>query len=529
MRTLIVGRGRMGTALAHALPGAELAGRGATGAGADLVLLAVPDSAIAEAAALVVPGPLVAHLSGATGLAPLGDRETFSLHPLLAVTGPGTPFAGAFAALDGTSPHALAAAESLAERLGLRTFRVSEANRVTYHAAASVAANFLVTVEDLAERLAATAGVPREALVPLAHAALSAWAHDGAAALTGPISRGDDATVAAQRAALAARTAGGAASSAQPAGLTTGDLDLFDALTAATRALAGRDPEPLEGDTRVSIIRTIDELREALRDAASIGFVPTMGALHEGHLSLIRAARAENERVVVSVFVNPTQFNDPADLAAYPRTEERDAQLAAEAGADLVFVPSAAEIYPDGHATSVHIGGPVTEVLEGASRPGHFDGVATVVTKLLIATGATRAYFGQKDAQQLLVVQRLVRDLRLPTEIVPCPTSREDDGLARSSRNSRLSAPDRSRALAIPRALSAATAAVAAGETRAAVLVELVTGVLADAGLTPEYVAIVDTDTLADRVTLDTPSLCAIAVQVGDVRLIDNEILVPVS
>lgn len=279
----------------------------------------------------------------------------------------------------------------------------------------------------------------------------------------------------------------------------------------------------------MKIIRTIDELREASRGAASIGLVPTMGALHEGHLSLVRAARAANELVVVSVFVNPTQFNDPADLAAYPRTEARDAELAAEAGADIVFAPEAREMYPEGHATSVHVAGPLTEVLEGASRPGHFDGVATVVTKLLVAAGATRAYFGQKDAQQLLVVQRLVRDLRLPTEIVACPISREADGLARSSRNVRLSAPDRSRALALPRALEAAAAALRGGETRASAIADVVTGVLGESEIEPEYVAIVDPATLAARVTVDAPVLCAIAARVGDVRLIDNELLVPPS
>ena len=277
----------------------------------------------------------------------------------------------------------------------------------------------------------------------------------------------------------------------------------------------------------MKIIRTIDELREASRGAASIGLVPTMGALHEGHLSLVRAARAANDLVVVSVFVNPTQFNDPADLAAYPRTEARDAELAAEAGADIVFAPEAREMYPEGHTTSVHVAGPLTEVLEGASRPGHFDGVATVVTKLLIAAGATRAYFGQKDAQQLLVVQRLVRDLRLPTEIVACPISREADGLARSSRNVRLSAPDRSRALALPRALEAAAAALRGGETRASAVADVVTGVLGESAIEPEYVAIVDPATLAERVTVDAPVLCAIAARVGDVRLIDNELLVP--
>ncbi|MHA3683423.1 DUF2520 domain-containing protein [Leucobacter sp. HY1908] len=291
-RILIVGGGRMGRALAHALPGAQLEGRGATGLlaadassscasegvsssscasegisssscaseasrriHADLVLLAVPDQAIAAAAKLIVPGPIVAHLSGATGLDVLGEREAFSLHPLLAVTGPGTTFAGAYAAVDGTSQHALAAAEALAAMLKLRTFRVASADRVAYHAAASVAANFLVTVEDFAARLAATAGVPRDALVPLAQAALDGWVRDGAAALTGPISRGDEATVAAQRAAVAERVSGAHVpgelntqpSTTEPlatGALSSTDLQLFDALTAATRVMAGRDPRP---------------------------------------------------------------------------------------------------------------------------------------------------------------------------------------------------------------------------------------------------------------------------------------------
>lgn len=230
----------MGRALAHALPGATLAGRGATGAGVDLVLLAVPDGQIAVAASAITPGPLVGHLSGATGLTPLGARDAFSLHPLLAVTGPDTSFEGGYAAIDGTGPVALVTAEKLAASLGLRTFRVASADRTAYHAAASVAANFLVTIEDLAERLAASAGVPREALVPLVRGALEAWASDGAAALTGPIARGDDATVAAQRAALASRVA----ALAPGPQLAPSDLALFDALTAATRAMAARDPEP---------------------------------------------------------------------------------------------------------------------------------------------------------------------------------------------------------------------------------------------------------------------------------------------
>ncbi|GAA1781775.1 DUF2520 domain-containing protein [Leucobacter iarius] len=252
MRIQIVGRGRMSAALAAALAADDLdvtiGGRGADGTGpdgspVDLVLLAVPDAAIADAATAIRPGPLLGHLSGATGLGTLGARDGFSLHPLLTVTGgptagdtgtsgegtsgEDTAFAGAFAAIDGTNEHARAAAESLAERLGLRVFRIAERDRPAYHAAASAAANFLVVVEGLAERLAATAGVPREALAPLAEAALANWAREGAAAaLTGPVARGDDETVARQRAAVAERA--------------PSDLDLFDALVTATRALAAQ-------------------------------------------------------------------------------------------------------------------------------------------------------------------------------------------------------------------------------------------------------------------------------------------------
>ncbi|WP_125098257.1 DUF2520 domain-containing protein [Leucobacter chromiireducens] len=241
MRIQIVGAGRMGAALSAALstdPDLSVStplGRGATGAGADVVLLAVPDAAIAEAAAAILPGPIVGHLSGISGLDVLAPHEAFSLHPLLTVTGAETAFAGAHAALDGTSERARDHAARLASALGMRTFRVADEDRAAYHAAASLAANALVTLEWTAERLAATAGVPREALAPLARAALENWASRGAAAaLTGPIARGDDATVARQRAAIAERL--------------PGELALFDALAETTRALAGRrdgaDPAP---------------------------------------------------------------------------------------------------------------------------------------------------------------------------------------------------------------------------------------------------------------------------------------------
>ncbi|PRI10976.1 DUF2520 domain-containing protein [Leucobacter massiliensis] len=243
MRVQIVGRGRMGAALAAGLGEAGIGllpsgGRGATGEGADVVLLAVPDGQIAAAASAIEPGPLVGHLSGATGLAPLAPHEGFSLHPLLTVTGSERSLAGAFAAIDGSSERALGVARELAATLGLTAFRVADADRAAYHAAASVAANYLVALEGFAERLAATAGVPRAALAPLAEAALRNWAERGAAlALTGPIARGDEATVAAQREAVAERVPEGVA--------------LFDALAAATRELAAvRDRDGGRGEAR---------------------------------------------------------------------------------------------------------------------------------------------------------------------------------------------------------------------------------------------------------------------------------------
>ena len=209
------------------------------------------------------------------------------------------------------------------------------------------------------------------------------------------------------------------------------------------------------------IARTIAEVRAVVDDAKqrghTVGLVPTMGAFHDGHLSLMRRARAENGLVVVSLFVNPTQFAAHEDLSTYPRDEQRDAALAEAEGVDVLFAPEPAEIYPDGFATSIHVAG-ITEVLDGASRPGHFDGVATVVTKLFGIVRPDVAYFGRKDAQQVLVVQRVVRDLNLDVRIEPCPIVREPDGLAMSSRNVYLDADARARATALNRALVTAAA-----------------------------------------------------------------------
>lgn len=281
----------------------------------------------------------------------------------------------------------------------------------------------------------------------------------------------------------------------------------------------------------MKIVRTVSELRGAVRQAranggARVGLVPTMGALHDGHLSLVHAARRDCDFVIMSIFVNPKQFTEAADLEGYPRQEAADTALAEAAGVDVVFAPDASELYPDGFATTVHVTGPLTQTLEAAGRgPEHFDGVATVVSKLLLAAGADAAFFGQKDAQQVLVVRRMVADLGIPTDIVACPTVRDSDGLAKSSRNVRLGAADRAQAVAIPRALEAVEAALALGETGTDALHARAATVLTAAGITPEYVAFVDARTLLPATDIAQPVLCAIASRVGSVRLIDNTLL----
>jgi len=276
-------------------------------------------------------------------------------------------------------------------------------------------------------------------------------------------------------------------------------------------------------------VRTVADLREALRPARReervIGLVPTMGALHDGHLSLIRHARATCDEVVVSLFVNPAQFNDAGDLAAYPRDEARDAQLAADAGADLLFAPPREEVYPPGFATTVHVER-LTEPLEGVARGvGHFDGVTTVVTKLLNMVGPDVAFFGQKDAQQALVVRKLVRDLDLPVRIEVRPTVREHDGLALSSRNVHLRDGDRERALALSEGLRAAEASLAAGERDADTLRAAALAAMRGRGVEPEYLELVATADLRPVERVEGDVLLAVAARVGPTRLIDNTIL----
>ncbi|MDH3249100.1 MAG: pantoate--beta-alanine ligase [Acidimicrobiia bacterium] len=268
------------------------------------------------------------------------------------------------------------------------------------------------------------------------------------------------------------------------------------------------------------IVRTFEEVRAAR--AGVVGLVPTLGYLHEGHLALMNRARDECDLVVVTIFVNPLQFDDPADLERYPSDIDRDLHLIETTGAGLVFVPSQEEMYPVEPLTRVEVKG-LDAAMEGAHRPGHFAGVATVVAKFLAGLQPDRAYFGQKDAQQLAIITRMVTDLSIPVVVVPCPTVREADGLALSSRNMRLDSHERVLARRISGGLMAAADAAAAGERSAQLLGGVVRQALGD--LEPEYVTLADRSTAAPIEQLDRPAFLAVAQRVGSTRLIDNVFL----
>jgi pantoate--beta-alanine ligase len=283
----------------------------------------------------------------------------------------------------------------------------------------------------------------------------------------------------------------------------------------------------------MKVVRSKAELREALegprRDGKRIGLVPTMGYFHEGHLSLMRAARESCDVVVVSLFVNPTQFGPTEDLDAYPRDEDRDAELAELEKVDLLWIPSVEEIYPDGFATSVEVDAELTGVLDGDPErrgPSHFRGVTTIVAKLFNCVAPHVAFFGRKDAQQAIVIERMVRDLDFPVEIEVMPTVREPDGLAMSSRNAYLSPEDRERALAISRALNSVKGAADGGERSIEALVRIATDELRNAGIDPEYVEARAAEDLSPIAELNgRPVLVAVAAKVGNARLIDNIVL----
>ncbi len=282
-------------------------------------------------------------------------------------------------------------------------------------------------------------------------------------------------------------------------------------------------------------LRTRSELRDALaeprREGKRIGLVPTMGYFHDGHLSLMRQAREDCDLVVVSLFVNPTQFGPCEDLDAYPRDEDRDVELAAAEGVDLIWVPDVGEMYPEGFATTVEVGNELTGVLEGDPEhrgPSHFRGVTTVVAKLFNSVQPDVAYFGRKDAQQAVVIERMTRDLDFPVEVAVLPTVREDSGLALSSRNAYLTAEQREQATAISRALRAAERAAREGETSTDALVEAARNELRRAGIEPEYVEARAAENLSAVPELNgRPVLLAVAARVGRARLIDNVLIIP--
>jgi pantoate--beta-alanine ligase len=277
----------------------------------------------------------------------------------------------------------------------------------------------------------------------------------------------------------------------------------------------------------VKTVRTVADVRAHVAAARaggrSVGLVPTMGAFHAGHHALMRAARERCDEVVVWLFVNPTQFNEASDLAGYPRDEARDAAEAAELGVDVLFAPDAEEVYPPGFATTVRVEG-LSDVLEGAERgPSHFAGVCTVVTKMLNMVMPDLAFFGQKDAQQVAVLRRMVRDLDIPVQLVVIPTVREPDGLAMSSRNGRLDAAERERALALSQALRAAETTVAAGERDAAAVAAAARRAMD--GVVPDYLALVDPDSFQPVQHVNGRVLVAVAARIGATRLIDNTII----
>jgi pantoate--beta-alanine ligase len=282
--------------------------------------------------------------------------------------------------------------------------------------------------------------------------------------------------------------------------------------------------ETIRALSTTQVVTTVDGMRRLRSQAVgrSVGFVPTMGYLHEGHLSLVRRARAENDVVVASIFVNPTQFGPTEDFEKYPRDPQRDLNLLQQERTDIVFMPSAVEMYPEGFSTYIDVDG-VTEVLEGAHRPGHFRGVATVVLKLFNIVQPTRAYFGQKDAQQVVVIRKMVNDLKLNVEVVPCPTVRETGGLAMSSRNVYLSPDERRAALILFRALSLSERLWRSGERDATKLRDRLHLLMAREPLASvDYISAAHPETLQELESMDGPTLISLAIRIGDTRLIDN-------
>ena len=520
----VIGPGRAGGALGLVLQRAGWSvlaplGRGddlsSAAAGVDLLVIATPDSAVARVAAQVTPNPdaVVAHLAGSLGLDVLRNHpRPAALHPLVSIPDPQTGaerlWGGAWFAVAGDP-----LVTQVVEDLRGHAIHVADEDRATYHAAATIASNHLVALLGQVERIAVGAGVPFEAYLDLVRITVENVAALGpAAALTGPVRRGDWATVA-----------------QHVATLPDDERPAYEAMADAAARLAGNSrPQPVRAMTAEFVtFGSVEPFRKTLNakrsSGFSVGFVPTMGYLHEGHASLIRRARAECDVVAVSVFVNPLQFGPKEDLESYPRDLDHDLQLAMQSGAKYLFAPELSEMWPDGPPSTSVTAGALGAVLDGAARPGHFDGVATVVAKLFAIAGECRAYFGEKDYQQLLVIRQLVADLALPVEVVGCPTAREIDGLAMSSRNAYLTDEERRLAPTLYRALTEGAGAIEAGERDPAVVSAVMSEVIAAVpAFKPEYAVAVHAADLSVPERLQDEVRLLIAARLGRARLIDN-------
>ena len=516
----VIGPGRAGSAISLALERAGWVvlpplGRSdrldAAAEGVDLVVIATPDGAVRSVASAISPRPdtVVAHLAGSMGpdvLEPHPRRA--ALHPLVSLPDPEAGAqrlaSGAWFAVAGDP-----LVRKVVDDLGGRFIEVADENRVLYHAAATIAANHLVALLGQVERVAEEAGVPFEAYLDLVRATVDNVARLGpTAALTGPVRRGDWDTVASHLSSLP-----------EP------ERPAYEAMAAASARLAGtvREQRP----TSLVEHTTIGGFRKALQSERAaghrVGLVPTMGYLHDGHAGLMRRAAAECDVVAVTIFVNPLQFGPSEDLAAYPRDLERDRQLAREAGVQHLFVPTQEEMWPAGAPDVSVSAGPLGGVLDGASRPGHFDGVATVVAKLFSIAGECRAYFGEKDYQQLLVIRRLVADLGLPIDVVGCATAREPDGVALSSRNAYLTDTERDVAATLHGALRAGAAAIEGGERDPAVVSHLIADLVAlEPAFELDYAVAVQAADLSVPERLHDEVRLLIAARLGRARLIDN-------
>ena len=579
----LVGAGRVGAVLAASLRDAGHAVVGASGVSeasrerielllpgvprlevpevvrrSELVLLTVPDDALVDLVAGLAAtgawqaGQLVLHASGLHGLRALAPAQQagaipLAVHPAMTFTGTSLDLGRLTgAAMAVTAPAAvLPVAQALVIEMGGEPVVLPEESRAAYHAALCHAANHVTTLLGQAQQVLADSAVADAGalLGPLVRAAVDNVLRAGEDSLTGPVARGDSGTVAEHLAVL--RRLDGAHPDAAAVAPTYTDL----ARTTAARAvLAGRlrddagrsvlraladQPDAAPADAPATsgplVVRTRAEVRRARARAAlpgRVAVVMTMGALHAGHVALLREARRLADHVVVTVFVNPLQFGPGEDLDTYPRTWQADLAVLTAEGVDVVFAPTVDAVYPAGRPDVTVSAGPLGDVLEGASRPGHMDGVLTVVQLLLHLTRPDVAVFGRKDFQQLALVRRLVHDTAMAVEVVGVPTVREPDGLALSSRNTRLDPGERTAALALGRACAAAAAA-AEGGARPSPVLAAAQQVLAHAGgVDVDYCVLVDPDRLepVDDATVppDGTAVLLVAARVGSTRLIDN-------